>query len=109
MLTDVTVIQLQRAVKIKQRIEVLEKELAQLLGDVEKGARLNTVAPRRRQMSTSARRKIAAAQRARWARQKGISPAAVKHRPKRHLSAVARAKIAAGQRRRWTVVKANKA
>ena len=64
----------------------------------------------KRTMSASARAKIAAAQRARWARSKGDAPAAAPAAAapapkgksgKRTLSAAARAKIAAAQRARW--------
>jgi hypothetical protein len=54
-----------------------------------------------RKLSASARAKIAAAQRARWAK-------ARKTTPKRTLSAAARRKIAAAQRARWAKVKAAK-
>ena len=60
---------------------------------------------RKRKLSLAARRRIAAAQRKRWA--------AVKARPKptntkRTMSAAARKRIAAAQRKRWALVKAKK-
>src|SRR5215472_2832369 len=61
-----------------------------------------------RTLSAEARERIAAAQRARWARVKGNTqrkPTALK---KRTLSAAARRKIAAAQRARWAKVKAAK-
>jgi hypothetical protein len=54
-------------------------------------------------MSAAARAKIAAAQRARWARQKGES---ANGKPRRSMSAAARAKIAAAARARWAKAKA---
>jgi hypothetical protein len=61
---------------------------------------------RRRTMSAKARAKIAAAQRARWAKvkenPKGPKPA------KRTMSASARRKIAAAQRARWANVRQQK-
>jgi len=65
----------------------------------------------KRQLSAAARARIAAAQKARWAkfRQKaGSEPKVVSIRGKRTLSAAARRKIAAAQRARWAKVKAGK-
>ena len=61
-----------------------------------------------RTLSAAARERIAAAQRARWARAKGNTqnkPTATK---KRTMSAAARKRIAAAQRARWAKVKAAK-
>ena len=62
----------------------------------------------RRTMSLSGRRRIAAAQRARWAKVKSqnvVSIAKGKKPGKRTMSASARRKIAAAQRARWAKVK----
>lgn len=58
-------------------------------------------------MSAEARERIAAAQRARWAKVKGGSaaPAAAKGKVKRKISAEARAKMAEAARRRWAAKK----
>ena len=67
-----------------------------------------THAEPRRTMSASGRRKIAAAQRARWAKvraQKVVSIAKGRKPGKRTMSASARRKIAAAQRARWAKVK----
>jgi hypothetical protein len=97
-LGNLTVLQLQRALEIKQRIESLERELAQLgVGGTNRGPR--------RQMSAAARERIAAAQRARWAKQRKNKPAP--SAGKRKMSAAARARIAAAQRRRWAAFKAS--
>ena len=63
----------------------------------------------RRKMSAAGRARIAAAQRARWAKVKrGTGPARLVSMPKkRSMSAAARKKIAAAQRARWAKVKAN--
>jgi hypothetical protein len=64
-----------------------------------------------RKLSASARARIAAAQKARWAkfRQKASGQSkVVPIRGKRTLSAAARKKIAAAQRARWAKVKAGK-
>jgi hypothetical protein len=64
-----------------------------------------------RRLSASARKRIAAAQRARWAKVRdkaGAQTKAVPIRRKRTLSAAARKKIAAAQKARWAKVKAGK-
>jgi len=53
-------------------------------------------------ISTAGRARIAAAQRARWARLKQAKAS----KPKRNLSQAARNKIAAGQRLRWAKARA---
>ena len=62
---------------------------------------------RTRKLSASARARIAAAQRARWAKFRETAKV-VPIRGKRTLSAAARRKIAAAQRARWAKVKAGK-
>lgn len=61
----------------------------------------------KRKLSASARARIAAAQRARWAKVRKMAKV-VPIRGKRTLSAAARRKIAAAQRARWARVKAGK-
>ena len=63
----------------------------------------------RRTLSAAARRRIAAAQRARWAKRKAAS----NRKPtsaalKRHISAAGRARIAAAARARWAKIRAAK-
>jgi len=58
------------------------------------------VAPARRPKSASARRRIAAAQRKRWAAFRKA-----KAKPQRKLSAAARKRIGDAQRQRWAVVR----
>ena len=63
----------------------------------------------RRKMSAKGRARIAAAQRARWAKVKGQKNAAVANGPrpvKRTMSASARRKIAVAQKLRWAKVRA---
>jgi hypothetical protein len=57
-------------------------------------------------MSAASRKKIAAAQRARWEKVRGKAKAAT---PKRKMPAKSRAKIAAAQRARWAKVRKSKA
>jgi len=61
-----------------------------------------------RTLSADARERIAAAQRARWARVKGNTTSKSTTPKKRTLSSAARKKIAAAQRARWAKVKAAK-
>jgi hypothetical protein len=63
----------------------------------------NGIKPRRK-MSAKGRASIAAAQKARWAKAKGIAEVP----KKRTMSASARRKIAAAQRARWVQVKREK-
>jgi hypothetical protein len=69
---DLSVSQLKRAAVIKEQIERLNKELSASLGAPAR----SRIAPRtNRAMSASARKKIAAAQRARWANLRRAKPA----------------------------------
>src|SRR5687767_13287561 len=108
-LTDLSTDQLRRAVAVKEQIESLERQLASLLGGGGAVGRPPGGGRRggRRTMSASARARIAAAQRARWARHKAGKPAAARvgGRKRRRMSAEARARIAAAQRARWARVK----
>jgi hypothetical protein len=56
-------------------------------------------------MSSAGRKRIAAAQRARWAKLRGQVPA---QKPKRHISAAGKKRIAAAARARWAKVGAAK-
>jgi hypothetical protein len=62
------------------------------------------------QLSVAARARIAAAQRARWAklRANGDKKKKIATMPKKTMSVAARRKIAAAQRARWAKLKANK-
>jgi hypothetical protein len=71
-----------------------------------------TMASKRSTLSSAARARIAAAQRARWAkiRAKGGQKQNVVSMPKKKtMSAAARRKIAAAQRARWAKIRATKA
>lgn len=67
---------------------------------------------RRRKMSAAARARIAAAQKARWAKLKAAkveAPASGGGRKRKTMSAAARARIAAAQKVRWAMLKKAKA
>jgi hypothetical protein len=101
-LSNISVRQLKRAVTVRERIEKLEQQLQAILGESSASV---AGSDGRRTMSASARAKIAAAQKARWAKQKsGEVVPEVKRR--RKMSASARAKIAAAARARWAKAKA---
>lgn len=101
-LQDYTAAELRRIVSLKEQIEELQAELADISGAGNSEAELSTG---KRTMSASARRKIALAQKARWAKQKGVSETKPT-RKKRSMSAEARARIAAAAKARWAKVKA---
>jgi hypothetical protein len=92
----------------------IEQQLSKVTAAVEalrgmSGKGTGTMASSRspRVMSASARRRIAAAQKARWAKwRKGQKVVPITR--KRTMSAAARRKIAAAQRARWARVRAEK-
>lgn len=70
---ELTSKQLRRAADIQDKIESLQKELSKLLGKAAiaaGGSPAPSAAPKKRTMSAAARKKIAAAQKARWAKVK---------------------------------------
>ena len=62
----------------------------------------NTKAVTKRTISVAGRKRIAAAQRARWAKQKQAQ------KPKRTISAASRRRMAAAQRARWAKLRAQR-
>jgi len=107
-LTDLSTEQLRRAIAIKEQIENLQEQFDSLFG-----APTPLAAPRavkKRGMSAAGRARIAAAQKARWAKQKQAQVVAGKPAKKRRgkLSAEGRARIIAAQKARWAKIKANK-
>jgi hypothetical protein len=104
-LLNLSTAKLKRIITLKQKIERLSAKLKALAG----GSTTSAAKAGRRKwtMSLAARRKIAAAQRARWAKAKGkaVKPA----KKKRTMSAAGRARIAAAARARWAKIRAAKA
>jgi hypothetical protein len=107
---DLSVSQLKRAAAIKEQIEALNKELRSILG----GSATSGAAPANKPtMSAAVKRKIAAAQKARWAKLKGsklatlpVKPAA---KPKTtNMSSATRAKLSAKLKAYWAAKKAGK-
>lgn len=109
--------QLRQAADLKDKIAALETELTAILG-AGSGTPLTPHAPqpaKRSGMSAAGRRRIAAAQKARWARvrtaQTGAqaekaTPATQPVKLKRQMSAAQKAKISAAAKRRWAKAKA---
>ena len=88
----------------KSQIDSQIAELRSMLAGDHTEATVTTGKPRRK-FSAATRRKMAAAQGARFTKLKqGSEPVAAK--PKRTLSASARKRIAAAQRKRWAIKKA---
>ena len=101
-LLSLTPAQLNQMAELKEEIGALEKELASILGS----AATPALAPKRKfKMSAAGRARIAAAQKARWAKAKGTGSAPVVKK-KRTMSAAGRARIAAAAKARWAKAKA---
>jgi len=117
--------QLKRAIQISEQIAELEAELVAVFNGsapaqrsaAPTGGRVAKSGRKRRTMSAEAREKIAAAQRARWAKTKGKSSAASAATPKSAkagkktkksgggITAAGRAKLAAMMKARWAARK----
>lgn len=86
----------------KRRIDAQIDELRQLLNG---GQAVHTTATEstqpRRKMSTAARKRIAAAQKARWAKARAEAGAPQQSKPKRKLSAAGRKAISEAAKKRW--------
>ena len=109
-LFDLTITQLKRAAAIKEEIDVLHNELRSILG-----ATANPGAESKNQgtMSAAVKRKIAAAQKARWAKLKGAKAATPLAKPatkakKKSMSPAARAKLSAKLKAYWAAKKSGK-
>jgi hypothetical protein len=87
----------------------VEEKIADIRQQLGSGNGTSAPAPSqtgRRPLSPAARRRIAAAQRKRWAAIKAQSKPSKPVGAKRTMSPAARKKIAAAQRKRWALVKA---
>jgi cell division septum initiation protein DivIVA len=102
-ITNLSSQQLRHIADLKEKIDSLQNQLNRLVGAAASGS----TTKRKSGMSAAGRARIAAAQRARWAKVKGAGKSAKATRKLgRKLSAAARAKIAAAARARWAKVKA---
>ena len=102
---NLSIRQLREALALREQIESLEREL----NEISDGGIPATAAPAaggRRTMSASARARIGAAQRARWAKQRESSVPAAMGKPRRKVSAAVRAARSAAAKARWKKAKA---
>ena len=102
-LSQISVKQLRRAVTLKGKIEALSNKLASLLGAP---ASKPVKTRKKRDMSAAGRARVAAAQKARWAKIKKAKPAAKAPAKRRKMSAAGRARISAAAKARWAEAKA---
>ena len=103
---DLTTAQLKQAVKIREQIESLQKKLEALLGGTAPTDKIKRRAGRpagKRTVSDEARAKIAAAQKARWAKTKTVpakAPIKMVAKKKSGMTPAGKAKIAAAMKAR---------
>ena len=98
---NITPAQLRKAADIQERIQSLQNELTEILGGEVPTPDEATETPRKRKFSAAVRAKMRAAQKARWAMIKGISPSAKPaQKSKRKMSAQGLANIRAGVAKR---------
>jgi hypothetical protein len=102
-LSSLTAKQLRHAADLKEEIESLNQEFASLLGTP---APASAIAHKKRKVSAAGRARMAAAQKARWAKLKTAKPAVKAPAKKRKMSAEAKAKLSASAKARWERVKA---
>ena len=102
-LSDVSVKNLKRAIKIKAKLETLQSRLDAILGGSGPASSASTA---KGGMSAAGRKRIALAQKKRWAKLKGTGVASSGKKPRRKMSAAARARIAASAKARWAKAKA---
>lgn len=96
-ISQLSSVQLRRAADIKERMDALQRELDDILGNV-------TRTPEARNMSAAGRARIAAASRARWEKyrkERGLPEPSKASKQKRYLSAAGRAAIVAAAKARW--------
>ena len=92
--------------QLKKERDRVERQLSGLNAALSAFVGVYGGAKPKRTMSVAGRKRIAAAQRRRWAKQKGDSQPAT---AKRTISAASRKKMAAAQRARWAKIRAQKA
>jgi hypothetical protein len=103
---DLSLKQLEEAVRIRRQMAGLEKRLASVFG-TSSPARLARRG--RRKVSAATRAKIAAAARARWARQKGRSSSTTATKKKKSgLTAAGRKRLSQLMKARWAARKKGK-
>ena len=102
-LFDLTPEQLKRAASIKERIDGLNKQLRDILGVP---ASPRAAPSKNRTMSPSVKKKIAATQKARWAKVRASKPATAKPAARKTvISTATRAKLSAKLKAYWAAKK----
>jgi hypothetical protein len=106
---DLSARQFRRAATIKEQIERLSKELSIIFGLFAN----SSAVPRKSGMTAAARKKIAAAQRARWANLRRAKPATRSAKPaaeakKKTMSQAARRRLSAKLKAYWAQKKSAK-
>jgi hypothetical protein len=100
-LTSLTTSQLHRIIAIKEQIEALQGQIDSITaGGGEVPSPFAVELPKKHRRSAAVRARMAAAQRARWAKVKGKAK-----KGKKRLSAAGRAAIIAATKARWARVK----
>ena len=106
---DLTINQLKRAAAIKEQIDHLNKELRGILGESTKS---RAILNKKRTMSAAIKKKIAAAQRARWSSLRRANPATLSVKPaatakKKTMSRATKAKLSAKLKAYWRAKRAS--
>ena len=104
-LLDLTSEQLKRAASIKEQINDLNNQLRKIFGV---SAESKAIAGSNRTLSASAKKKIAAAQKARWAKIRGAKPTVKTATKKKTMSSAAKAKLSAKLKAYWAAKRAGK-
>src|SRR6266496_4857709 len=104
---DLTINQLKRATAIKEQIEALNKELRGIVGV---SAKSGTASKNQRAMSASVKKKIAAAQKARWSNLRRAKSATRSVKPaakakQKTVSPATKAKLSAKLKAYWAAKK----
>lgn len=108
-ITNLTPSQLRRAAELKEKIDALEQELAELLGSPAAASEIFNGTGKKPKFGPGAIARIRAAQKARWAKynaEKGVTKPAKKTRK---MTPEGLARIRAAQKARWARVKAEQA
>jgi len=99
--------QLRRALELREKIEALEIELNEISGNSLEAPEARGPRRGRKRFSLATRRKMAAAQRARWGSKNEVaSVKPVRRRKRRKMSAAARALLSKRAKQRWKKAKA---
>jgi hypothetical protein len=99
-LSDISVRDLKKAIKIKAKLDKLNAQFDEIMGGAGSGMPSPFV---KRGMSAAGRKRIALAQKKRWAKVKGKNSGS---KGRRKMSAAAKARISASAKRRWKAAKA---